>query len=40
MQVLVIFFEKTLDKYNDQALLEFKMKVNNDSAVYNECVLI
>ena len=33
MQVLIIFFKKTLDKQNDQVSPEMKVKVNNDECL-------
>ena len=37
MQVLLIFFKKTLDMWNDQVLPEFKGKVNNGSCLEQVC---
>ena len=37
----LIFIKKTLDKQNDQLLLEFKVKVNNGSCLQqDECGLV
>ena len=37
MQVLLIFFKKTLDKWNDQVSPEFKVKVNNGNCLKGVC---
>ena len=37
MQVLLIFFKKTLDKQSSQVSPEFKVKVNNDSCLQRVC---
>ena len=37
MQLLLIFFKKALDKYNDQVLPEFQVKVNNGSCLKQVC---
>ena len=37
MQVLLIFFKKTLDKQNDQVSPMFKVKVNNGRCLQQVC---
>ena len=37
MQVLLMFFKKTLDKQNDQVSPEFKVKVNNGRCLQQVC---